>query len=116
MDIKSYKDLVVWQKSRIIVKNVYELCAALPNEELYGISSQIKRAVISIPSNIAEGYRRNSRKEYKQFLGIALGSAAELETQLILVNDLFGTNTEALQLLTEEVEKMLSAIINKLRA
>lgn len=114
MEIKSFKDLVVWQKSRLLTKLVYELCISFPVDEKYSLSSQMKRSVISIPSNIAEGFRRNNRKEYKQFLGIALGSAAELETQLYLADDLFNVSTDKLLHDVEEIEKILSAIIRKL--
>lgn len=83
----SFKDLTVWQKSVNLSVNIYELTAKLPNTEKFGLSSQLRRAAVAIPSNIAEGYRRNNRKEYIQFCGIALGSAAELETQLIIISE-----------------------------
>ncbi|TAH34278.1 four helix bundle protein [Candidatus Saccharibacteria bacterium] len=112
--MKTYKDLIVWQKSRSLVKDTYLLCSKLPKDEVYGLCSQMKRASVSIPSNIAEGYRRNNQKEYIQFLGIAAGSAAELETQLILADDLFGVATsDALEKL-EEIQKMLTVLIRKL--
>lgn len=114
MSIDNYKDLIVWQVSRSLVKDIYELCANLPADEKYGIASQLKRASVSIPSNIAEGYRRNNRKEYVQFLGVAAGSAAEVETQLILVSDVFGIDTSNLTSKITEVQKMLRAISNKL--
>ena len=98
-----------------MAKDVYILCEKLPNDEKYGLSSQMKRAAISIPSNIAEGYRRNNRKEYVQFLGISQGSAAELETQLLLTNDLFNLEVADLLLITETVQKMLGSLIKKLR-
>lgn len=114
MSLKTYKDLIVWQKSRSLVKDTYLLCSKLPKDEVYGLCSQMKRASVSIPSNIAEGYRRNNQKEYIQFLGIAAGSAAELETQLILADDLFGVATsDALEKL-EEIQKMLTVLIRKL--
>lgn len=115
MPLTSYKDLAVWQKSREIVKEVYLLCAKLPTDEVFGLSSQMKRASVSIPSNIAEGHRRNNRKEYVQFLGIAAGSAAELETQLILMQDLFEVSTVNAQSNLTEVQKMLAVLITKLR-
>ena len=74
----------------------------------------MKRAAVSIPSNIAEGYRRNNRKEYVQFLGVAAGSAAELETQLILTNDIFGHDTDTLLQILNEIQRMLSVLIRKL--
>lgn len=89
MALNSYKDLIVWQKSYELVKLVYSLTSDLPNNEQFGLVSQMRRCAISIPSNIAEGQQRNNVKEYRQFLGIAQGSAAELETQLLLCRDLY---------------------------
>jgi len=110
----NFKELIVWQKSKDLAVSIYELCELLPNAEKYGLATQIQRAGVSIPSNIAEGYRRNNPKEYKQFLGIALGSAAEVETQLILVFDIYGQDTTNLQEGCIEIQKMLSTIIRKL--
>ncbi len=110
---KSYKDLLVWQKSIDLTVEIYKLVKFLPNEEVYVLSSQMRRAAISIPSNIAEGQQRKSNKEFINFLSIARGSKAELQTQLYLCYKL--------SLLTkQQVEKpmnMLSEIgkmINKL--
>lgn len=86
--IKNFQDLRIWQKGIEIVKDVYILSKKLPKEELYGLTSQMRRSAISILSNIAEGFRRYHNKEYKQFLYIALGSCAELETQIIIANEL----------------------------
>ena len=82
--IQSYKDLLAYQKAYELALEVYKVTNKFPKEEAYGLVSQTRRAAISIPSNIAEGYRRGSRKEYIQFLNIAYGSAAELETQISL--------------------------------
>ena len=82
--MQSFKDLIVWQKAIILVEEVYHLLRNLPNDERYALSDQIRRSVVSIPSNIAEGRGRNSEKEFVRFLNIANGSAYELETQLIL--------------------------------
>ena len=82
------EDLKVWQKSIELAKQVYKVVAELPDNEKYGLTSQIKRCAVSIPSNIAEGAGRNSNKEFKHFLGIANGSSYELHTQLILVYEL----------------------------
>lgn len=112
--MQTYKDLIVWQKARVLASDVYVLCSNLPKDELYGLCSQMKRASISIPSNIAEGYRRNKRGEYVQFLGIAAGSAAELETQLILTNDIYSIDTGPALLQLEEIQKMLTVLIHKL--
>lgn len=85
---KSYKELIVWQKSMKLAEKVYLLVKALPREETYALSDQIRRAAVSIPSNIAEGHARQSQKEFLQFLCIARGSRAELETQLLLAQRL----------------------------
>ena len=82
--IDSYKDLIVWQRAMDIAKGVYKIAKLLPKDELFVLSSQMRRAAISIPSNIAEGQARNSSKEFRNFLSVAKGSAAELETQLLL--------------------------------
>ena len=116
MYIKSYKELVVWKKSIQLVKLVFILTQSFPTSELYGLVSQLRRASISIPSNIAEGYGRNSSKEYAHFYTIAYGSALELETQLILAIELnLGKEEEvrAAQLLLEEVLKMLNVMTKK---
>ncbi|MBP7820854.1 four helix bundle protein [Candidatus Saccharibacteria bacterium] len=111
---KTYKDLIVWQKSFLLAKLTYEITSSLPKSEIYGISSQVQRCAVSIPSNIAEGQQRNNVKEYRHFLGIAKGSSAELETQLLLINDIYKIDClKQLDLLTE-VQKMLSVLIKKL--
>ena len=81
-NIRTVKDLVVWQKSIELVELIYKTTERFPRDEQYGLTAQMRRAAVSVPSNIAEGYRRQYRKEYKQFLSIALGSCSELETQL----------------------------------
>lgn len=86
--IRSYRDLIVWQKSMNLVKDIYLEVANFPKNELYGLVSQIRRAAISVPANIAEGQARNSTGEFRQFLGISRGSLAELETLLILSSNL----------------------------
>ena len=83
-----YKDLAVWQKSINFTVEIYKLTQTFPKDELYGLTSQIRKAAVSIPSNIAEGNERNSHKEFNQFLHIALGSAAELGTQLLIAKEL----------------------------
>ena len=84
---RSYRDLEVWKRSIALVKDIYEVTSQFPPAENFGLVPQIRRAAVSIPSNIAEGQFRNYTKEFKQFLSIALGSAAELETQLIIANE-----------------------------
>lgn len=86
--VKTHKDLIVWQKAMDLVEEVYKLTDKMPQSELYGLTSQIRRSAVSIPSNIAEGAARNHDKELLQFLYVALGSAAELETQLLLAERL----------------------------
>ena len=86
MKIRNYKDLNIWKRSIELVKNIYEISNSFPKEELYVLTSQLRRTAISIPSNIAEGFSRFHNKEYRQFLYIALGSCAELETQIIIAN------------------------------
>ena len=115
MKTKSYKDLIVWQKSMELVVLCYKLVELLPSKETYAISNQITRAAVSIPSNIAEGYRRNGRLEYLHFCGISAGSAAELETQLLIVQKVYKTNIDDMLLLVTEVQKMLYALIEGLK-
>ncbi|MBF0385823.1 MAG: four helix bundle protein [Candidatus Omnitrophica bacterium] len=86
--MKSYKELKIWQGGIEIVKEIYILTNKFPEYELYNLTSQIRKSAISIPSNIAEGFKRYHNKEYKQFLFISLGSIAELETQLIIAKDI----------------------------
>lgn len=116
--IKSYRDLVVWQKAMDLVELVYAVTRLFPPEERYALTSQLKRASVSVPSNIAEGYGRHSTADYIRFLQIALGSLNELQTQLELASRLEFAGQEdvkvALELRTE-IEKMLVALSAKLR-
>lgn len=115
MYIESFKDLIVWQKSMSLVKEVYAITSNFPKSEIYGLTSQMRRAAVSIPSNIAEGKKRKTKNDYVQFLRIANGSTAELETQLLITRDLYPSiHIELGVSLLEEVQKMLSTIINKL--
>lgn len=119
MYIKSYKELIVWQKSVQLVKEVYLLTDNYPKSELYAIVSQMRRASISIPSNIAEGYGRKSSKEYTQFLSISYGSALELETQIIISKELQFAQTDKfskVESILEEVLKMINAMISKMKS
>ncbi len=93
---KSYRDLLVWQKSFTLTKEVYLLCEKLPKTEQYGLGSQLQRSAVSVPSNIAEGQQRSGNKEFSQFLSIARGSAAELSTQLMLTEEIFAIDTSEL--------------------
>ena len=115
MYIRTYKELIVWQKSIELVKAIYRLTNKFPQSELYGITSQMRRAAVSIPSNIAEGYGRKSIKEYSQWYSIAYGSSLELETQLIISKSLgFGyqKDYELCESLLGEVIKMLHSMIH----
>ena len=115
--IRSYKDLLIWKKGVEIVKKVYASCKKFPKEEIFGLQTQIKRAAVSIPSNIAEGYGRNYTQNYIQFLKIARGSLFELETQIIISKELnfIGKDEfdEIIDLITEE-SKMLNAFIKSI--
>ena len=114
-----YKDLILWQKSMELVKEVYLLIKKLPQEENYALSSQMRRAVVSIPSNIAEGSGRKSPKDYIRFLYIARGSQYELETQVhicIRLNYLTEEETIKVFSLLSEVGKLLNSFINKIES
>lgn len=116
MKKQSYKELIVWQRGIELVIEVYELTKKLPRSEEFGLSSQMRRAAIAIPSNIAEGYYRKNLKEYIQYLYISLGSAAELETQLVISKQVFkGLEYDKADALLEEVLKMLSSLIGKVQ-
>ena len=113
---KSYKNLKVWQKSIELVRLIYKITNRFPRSEVFSLVSQIRRAAISIPSNIAEGYGRKSHKEYLQYYSIAYGSALETETQLIISKDLgFITEKEfdAVSCLLTEIIKMLYVMVFK---
>ena len=108
--MKDFKKLIVWQKSMELVKVIYQNTKTFPTEEQFGLTSQIKRRAISIPSNIAEGSGRGSKKEMAYFLNIALGSAYELETQLIIskeINYLSNENFEISNSILDEIQKMI---------
>jgi four helix bundle protein len=115
--IHTYKDLIVWQKAIELVVVIYEMTEKFPKEEIYGLTSQMRRCAVSIPSNIAEGRFRGTRKDFLQFLRIAYGSGAELETQITIAKKLQKTKhceyAEAERLLSE-VMRMLNVIINKM--
>ena len=115
---RSYRDLNVWKLSIELVKDIYQITTKFPPVEIYGLTNQLRRAAISIPSNIAEGQGRNSFKEIKQFLAIALGSLAELETQLIISHEIGYLNREdssKLSAALDNIRKMLKALANSLK-
>lgn len=110
-EVTSFKDLVVWQKSMDLVVLVYDIVENLPVKESYILASQIQRAAISIPSNIAEGFRRKSKAEYLRHLSIALGSAAETETQMLIINKVYKKIDVSKGLaVCEEIQKMLNTM------
>ena len=115
--LKSYKELKVWQKAYQLCLQIYKISKGFPKEEVFGLTSQIRRASLSIPSNVAEGYGRRSRSEYIRFLNIAYGSLCELETQVLLSGDLNyfkERELKEIQAAVEEVERMLMALIKSL--
>lgn len=114
--IHSYKELIVWQKSIKLVKEIYLLTEKFPKTEVFGITSQMRRSAVSIPSNIAEGYGRRSHKEYLQFYAIAYGSSLELETQLVIAKELEIVSEKEVvktEALLNEVIKMLYVMVYK---
>ena len=116
--IQNYKDLIVWQKAMDLTTEVYRLTKKLPKDELYGLINQMRRATVSIPSNIAEGNARFSTKEYLRFLSIARGSKAEVETQLLLcvkLGYLQQSETDNALGLCMEIGKILNTMISKFR-
>ena len=118
-DVKSHKDLVGWQKAVSFSLITYKLTKNFPQSEMYALSSQMRRAAVSIASNIAEGRSRRTRKDFQHFLHMAYGSAAELETQLLIAKQLSFCSESQFQennSLLSEVSKMLRAMIQKLES
>lgn len=113
--IKTHKDLDVWKEAMELARLVYLITSKFPKEELYGLTQQIRRSAVSIPSNIAEGAARNSRKEFMQFLHISLGSLAELETQLLLSEKLGFLQIKEIEDDVERIRKMLIGLIKYLK-
>lgn len=112
----SYKDLIVWQRAIELVIVVYELTDQFPKEEIFGLTSQMRRSAVSIPSNIAEGRYRGTKNDYLHFLRVSYGSGAELETQIAIAKKLPKTesfNYSKVDSLSEETMKMLNAMIRK---
>jgi four helix bundle protein len=115
--VKSYKDLIIWQKGIELTKEIYKVVNKFPKEETYVLSDQLRRAAISIPSNIAEGQARQHTPEFKQFLYISLGSLAELNTQLIIAKELEYISDTVLiesEIKVVELRKMISTLTNRL--
>ncbi len=116
---QSFKDLIVWQRSIELTTDVYKLTSKFPESERFGLTNQMRRASVSIASNIAEGYGRSTRGEYVQFLGHARGSCSELETQIVIAKNLgFGAtqNLELVEALCNDVGRLLGALIKSIRA
>ena len=115
--IKSFRDLNIWKNAIKLVKLIYEITQTFPNSEIYGLTSQIRRAAVSVPSNIAEGHIRRHTAEFKQFLFIALGSLAELETQITISNELGYVNKDSKKTVIQTIvvlSKQIRSLISKL--
>jgi four helix bundle protein len=115
--IKSFKDLKIWQQGIDLTRKVYLVTSKFPKEEVYGLTSQMRRSAVSIPSNVAEGFKRSYGKEYKQFLQIVLGSAAELETQSIIAHKLGFIPDDSFADISQNLDsinKMTSSLIKKI--
>src|SRR3989338_8666119 len=102
-----YKDLIVWQKAKSFCIGIYKLTEEFPKSELFGLVSQLRRAFVSIPSNIAEGSKRNTIKDQRQFYAVAYGSGAEIETQLIIAKELFPKLASEIDILEEDLREMM---------
>jgi four helix bundle protein len=116
--VKTFRDLLVWQKAMVLVTNCYSSSANFPREEQFGLTSQIRRCCVSIPSNISEGYGRETNKNYHRFLNISLGSLYEFQTQIEIAFNLNYITKENFNQLYEdsrELERMLTAFINKVK-
>lgn len=110
----SYRDLIAWQKAMVLVRDIYCATQAFPREERYGLMSQLRRAAVSVPSNVAEGQARYSRREFHHFLNTARGSLAEVETQIMLAGDLgfiLPPEVNALLVKTSELGRILNGLI-----
>lgn len=117
--MQSYKDLIVWQRSIELVASVYKLTEKFPKTETFGLVSQMRRAAVSIPANLAEGYGRKHRPEYTQFIRIAFGSGAELETHLVIAEKLqfvIPEDTLVTRGLLDEIMRMLNKLLSSLAA
>lgn len=117
MKIKSFKDLQIWERSMVFVGRIYKATSFFPKEEIYGLASQLRRASVSVPSNIAEGFCRASKKDFRKFLYVSFGSCAEIITQLLIANRLeMICLKESEELLNEieQISKMIMGLIKKL--
>jgi len=117
--MRDFRSLNIWNEGLAVVKDVYKLAAQLPDEEKFGLKSQISRSAVSIPSNIAEGCGRSSQKEFKRFLEIALGSSYELETQLIIIQEMSLISEIGIPEIIDKInklQKMINSLITKLKS
>ena len=117
MGIETYRDLDIWKKGIEVVKDVYKLTEKFPKQEAYGLVSQMRRSAISIPSNVAEGFKRYHNKEYRQFLYVTLGSCAELETQITITKELKYIQKSEEVILLEKLDhigRMITSLLKKL--
>lgn len=117
MLIKDFRDLNVWKNGKELVLEIYSVTANFPKQEMFGLVSQMRRAAVSVPSNIAEGFNRSHKKEYKRFLNMALGSIAELETQTEIAFELEYLNNERKNMILEKLDheaRMLRNLINRI--
>ena len=116
--MSTFRDLIIWQKSMRLVTEIYQITTVFPKEEIYGLTSQIRRCAISIPSNIAEGYGREGNKDYLKFLNIAIASLFEMQTQLEIAFNLYYINETQFKKTFEEsreIERMLSSFYKKIK-
>lgn len=116
--IRTFRDLLVWQKSMTMVTEVYRLSRRFPKDELYSLTSQVRRCAVSIPSNIAEGFGRHATKDYIHFLRMSMGSLCELQTQIEIADNLGNVSNGTMGSIQEsarEIERMLSSLLKKLQ-
>ncbi len=116
---KNYRELIVWQEGIKLAKSVYKLTEKFPRQETYALADQVRRAVVSVPSNIAEGQARKAPGDFRRFLHIALGSLAEVDTQLILAQEFGYLNKEDTKMLDDQIQRLrkkIYALINSLPA
>ena len=115
MSMASFKELLVWQRGVELAQELYRSTSKLPSTEVFGLKSQMCRAAVSIPSNIAEGQKRGTKKDFAQFLRIAYGSSAELETQILITENVYpDIDFSKPKALLEEIQKMLPSLISKI--
>ena len=116
--MRNFRNLLIWKQGILLVKEIYKIAQKLPSDEKFGLISQITRAAVSIPSNIAEGSSRNSEIEFKRFLEVAMGSLFEVETQLIIIQELELIKSEELEVIFELIAKegkMINGLINTIK-